>query len=37
MTLFLIAAFVVAYPNGTNANFKGVASLCGSRITSYRK
>lgn len=37
MTLFLIAAvFVVAYTNGANANFKGVASLYGSGTTSFR-
>ena len=36
--LFLItfAVVVVAYANGANANFKGVASLFGSRTTSYR-
>ncbi len=37
--LFLItlAVVVVAYANGANANFKGVASLFGSGTTSYRK
>ncbi|WP_395741485.1 anion permease [Prosthecobacter sp.] len=36
--LFLIiaAVVVVAYANGGNANFKGVASLFGSGTTSYR-
>jgi inorganic phosphate transporter, PiT family len=36
--LFLItlAVIVVAYANGANANFKGVASLFGSGTTSYR-
>ncbi len=34
--LILLAAFVVAYSNGANANFKGVASLYGSGTTSYR-
>lgn len=34
--LIVIAAFIVAYSNGANANFKGVASLFGSRTTSYR-
>ena len=34
--LILIAALAVAYANGANANFKGVASLFGSGTTSYR-
>lgn len=36
--LFLItfAVVVVAYANGANANFKGVASLFGSGTTGYR-
>lgn len=36
--LFLLtfAVVVVAYANGANANFKGVASLFGSGTTSYR-
>lgn len=34
--LILAATFVVAYSNGANANFKGVASLYGSGTTSYR-
>lgn len=33
--LFLAACFL-AYSNGANDNFKGVASLFGSRTTSYR-
>ena len=33
--LLSIAAFTVAYANGANANFKGVASLFGSGTTSY--
>lgn len=33
--LFLAACFL-AYSNGANDNFKGVASLYGSRTTSYR-
>lgn len=35
-TLIVIAVFIVAYANGANANFKGVASLFGSGTTSYR-
>lgn len=31
----IIAALAVAYANGANANFKGVASLFGSGTTSY--
>ncbi len=34
--LIVIATFAVAYSNGANANFKGVASLFGSGTTSYR-
>lgn len=34
--LIVIATFIVAYSNGANANFKGVASLYGSGTTSYR-
>ena len=33
--LFLAACFL-AYSNGANDNFKGVASLFGSRTASYR-
>jgi PiT family inorganic phosphate transporter len=37
MTLLLfLAACFLAYSNGSNDNFKGVASLFGSRTTSYR-
>ncbi len=37
MTIFLIIAVAfLAYSNGANDNFKGVASLFGSRTTSYR-
>lgn len=36
LILIVIAVFVVAYANGANANFKGVASLFGSGTTSYR-
>ncbi|MEZ5386264.1 MAG: anion permease [Prosthecobacter sp.] len=36
LILIIIAVFVVAYANGANANFKGVASLFGSGTTSYR-
>lgn len=34
--LIVLAASIVAYANGANANFKGVASLFGSGTTSYR-
>ncbi len=34
--LITIAVIVVAYANGANANFKGVASLFGSGTTNYR-
>lgn len=34
--LLTLAVAVVAYANGANANFKGVASLFGSGTTSYR-
>ncbi len=33
--LFLAACFL-AYSNGANDNFKGVASLYGSKTASYR-
>ena len=33
--LLLIATLAVAYANGANANFKGVASLFGSGTTTY--
>ena len=36
MTLLLfLAACFLAYSNGANDNFKGVASLFGSKTTSY--
>ena len=35
LLLFLATCFL-AYSNGANDNFKGVASLFGSRTTSYR-
>ena len=36
-SIFLIlASFFLAYSNGANDNFKGVATLFGSRTTSYR-
>ena len=36
MTIALcFAALVLAYINGANSNFKGVASLYGSQTTSY--
>jgi PiT family inorganic phosphate transporter len=36
LLLIVIAVVLVAYANGANANFKGVASLYGSGTTSYR-
>src|ERR1700716_3406015 len=36
LLLFLAACFL-AYSNGANDNFKGVASLFGSRTTGYRR
>ena len=33
--LIILSAFAVAYANGANANFKGVASLFGSGTTSF--
>jgi PiT family inorganic phosphate transporter len=35
IALIIIATLAVAYANGANANFKGVASLFGSGTTSY--
>src|SRR5258706_5368324 len=35
LPLFLAACFL-AYSNGANDNFKGVASLFGSKVSSYR-
>jgi PiT family inorganic phosphate transporter len=34
--LLLLAVCFLAYSNGANDNFKGVASLFGSKTTSYR-
>src|SRR5829696_8115318 len=36
LTLLFIATFFLAYSNGANDNFKGVASLFGSGTTTYR-
>lgn len=36
LLLLLLTACFLAYSNGTNDNFKGVASLYGSGTTSYR-
>jgi PiT family inorganic phosphate transporter len=36
LILLLLATCFLAYANGANDNFKGVASLFGSRTTSYR-
>src|SRR5437870_11045845 len=36
MTLLFLATCFLAYSNGANDNFKGVASLFGSRTTGYR-
>lgn len=35
LPLLVLAALAVAYANGANANFKGVASLFGSGTTAY--
>jgi PiT family inorganic phosphate transporter len=37
LTIILLAAFCLAYANGANDNFKGVATLFGSGTTGYRK
>src|SRR4051794_30469058 len=37
LTVILLAVFCLAYANGANDNFKGVATLFGSGTTSYRK
>src|SRR5258708_17517330 len=37
LTIVLLAVFCVAYANGANDNFKGVATLFGSGTTDYRK
>lgn len=36
-TLLLIAVILLAYSNGANDNFKGVATLFGSGTTNYRR
>lgn len=36
LLLIVITVFVLAFANGANANFKGVASLHGSGTTSYK-
>lgn len=36
LILLFLAACFLAYSNGANDNFKGVASLYGSKTTSYR-
>ena len=33
----IVAGLILAYANGANDNFKGVATLFGSGTTSYRK
>ena len=35
--VIVVAALCVAYSNGSNDNFKGVATLFGSHTTSYRR
>jgi len=37
LILLFIAACFLAYSNGANDNFKGVATLFGSRTTNYKK
>ena len=34
--LLVLATLLVAYANGANDTFKGVATLLGSRTTGYR-
>ncbi|MCZ6820702.1 MAG: inorganic phosphate transporter, partial [Calditrichaeota bacterium] len=34
--LLFIAALFLAYSNGANDNFKGVATLFGSKTTNYK-
>jgi len=36
-TLIVVSTLFVAYANGANDNFKGVATLFGSGVTDYRK
>ncbi|MCK5619652.1 MAG: inorganic phosphate transporter, partial [Candidatus Krumholzibacteria bacterium] len=33
----ILIGLLLAYSNGANDNFKGVATLLGSRTTSYRR
>jgi len=37
ITLIIVSTLLVAYANGANDNFKGVATLFGSGTTDYRK
>ena len=37
LLLLFIAACFLAYSNGANDNFKGVATLFGAGITNYKK
>jgi inorganic phosphate transporter, PiT family len=37
LTIFFLATFFLAYSNGANDNFKGVATLFGSGTTDYRR
>ena len=37
LTIVVLAALLLAYANGANDNFKGVATLLGSRTTDYRR
>jgi inorganic phosphate transporter, PiT family len=37
LTLLLLATLFLAYSNGANDNFKGVATLLGSGTTNYKK
>lgn len=37
LTIILLAVFCLAYANGANDNFKGVATLFGSGLTNYHR
>ncbi len=37
LVFLVVAALLIAYANGANDNFKGVATLFGSRVAPYRK
>ena len=37
LTILFLATLFLAYSNGANDNFKGVATLFGSGTTDYRK